>query len=132
MGRKVRQQRTRVVRSRENSQGESNSAYWDHVRLEGRDHEEPQANPDMLNDERENKLWPDQRTDVEMESLEALRHKDLSSVLTPDESEILKLLVNEGRTPKEVERILLVPQRTMTRRLASIKKKLRNYLELED
>lgn len=131
--RRIKQQRTKIVRVDLGSEGESNTPYWEHVRLNGREQEDPLANPDVLSDEPEHKLWRSERyTDLENETLDMLRNKDLSDILTKDEYEILKLIVNEGKTHREVMDATGMPERTLFDRLSSARKKLRKYLELED
>lgn len=132
--RRIKTQDTRVIRvDQDASLGESNSPYWEHVRDEGEDRESPLANPDLLTDEAENKLYPGSvHSQLEEDVLAMLRNKDLGHILTKEEHKILRLIVDKGLSIRKIVSATGLPIRTVFRRLASARQKLRKYLELDD
>lgn len=103
------------------------SAYWDYQKgqQQGGDTEDIRANPDSLEFDDSNLLWPTKKTDNVLGELKDL---DFASLLTKQELLILSLHVEEGLSVEDISKIVTgMSKRKIEYALSRAGNKIKDY-----
>lgn len=128
---RIKQSRVNVVNARDDPNNSEFSYYWDDFHKKKREGEDVRANPDELEYNFENLLWPTKQTtftETEQDVIQSIKSLDLKTILTPREIEVIKLIVNRNKKFREIRNALGLSRQRLHTIIKSIGDKLRKIL----
>lgn len=130
----VKHGKTNVVQTKEHPPDDSeHSVYWDDYHKKRREGEDSRSNPDELEYNFENLLWPTKHTkhsELELDVLEELQGFDFSEILTPQEAKILTQIVIENKKVGEIQQVTGLSRQRVHQSIKRIGEKIRKRLGL--
>ncbi len=117
------------------SRSPDGSPYWEDFHEKKHEGEDSRANPDVLEDKPNNRLWPSKQSlqsELESDVLEELQGVDFATFLTAQELKFLKLLLLKNSSYKEIGNEIGLSRQRVNALRNSVAKKIKKYLGLGD